>query len=72
MKLQDLVHKRCLVASKSNSFNSKSEVEEIKILEVSPSLNWVKIQNDYGKKIWKCASDVVIIEVLSNFDKPSN
>lgn len=74
MTIFDLLHKRVLVAEKSTGYNSKNVVEEIKILEISPSGLWVKIQNMNGNKFWKMSSDIVPIEVLAhlNIDKPSN
>ena len=74
MKLTDLLHKRVLVAVKENSYSEKKIVQEIKILEISPSQNWVKIMNDNGNKIWKHYADIVPVEVLGslNKDKPKN
>lgn len=71
MKILELLHKRVLVATKTNGYNSAQTVEEIKILEISPSGNWVKIQNSNGAKFWKSVSDVTPIEVLEPTDKPS-
>lgn len=72
MTISDLLHKRVLVAEKENSYGSQKTVKEIKVLEISPSKNWVKIQNDRGNKYWKHYSDIVPIEVLEglNKDKP--
>jgi hypothetical protein len=54
-------------------YNSKQTVEEIKILEISPSGNWVKTQNMNGNKYWKHSSDIVPMEVLASLEtKPSN
>ena len=72
MKILDLLHKRVLVAEKSGYSNSNKTVKEIKILEVSPSGNWVKIQNDHGQKYWLHSSDIVPIEVLESLEKPTN
>jgi hypothetical protein len=74
MKLDELLHKRVLIAEKESSWgNNKKTVKEIKILEISPSGNWVKIMNDNGNKYWLHYSDITPIEVLMNIDpKPSN
>jgi len=74
MTINDLLHKRVLVAEKENSYRSEKTVKEIKVLEISPSGNWVKIQNDNGNKFWKHYSDIIPIEVLEtlNKDKPKN
>jgi len=69
MTIQDLLHKRVLVAEKENSCRSEKTVKEIKILEISPSGNWVKIMNDNGNKFWKHYSDITPIEVLAAIDK---
>lgn len=73
MNLKELLHKRILVSEKTNSYNSASIVTELKILEVSPSGNWVKVQNMNGNKYWKHVSDVVPIEILESIEsKPTN
>lgn len=73
MDITKMLHKRILVAEKLQGFNSKSTVEEIKILEISPSGIWIKIQNMNGNKYWKNYSDINPIEVLENInlDKPN-
>ena len=71
MNILDLLHKRVLVAEKSGYSNSSKTVKEIKILEISPSNNWVKIQNDNGQKYWLHSSDINPIEVLASIEKPN-
>jgi len=69
MNIQELLHKRVLVAEKENSYRASNKtVKEIKILEVSPSGNWVKIQNDTGNKYWLHYSDITPVEVLSSLE----
>jgi len=72
LNIQDLLHKRILVAEKQNSYSSEKIVKEIKILEISPSNSFVKIMNDNGNKYWKHSSDIIPIEILQalNLDKP--
>ena len=72
INIDDILHKRILVAEKQNSYSSDKTVKEIKILEISPSKNWVKIMNDNGNKFWKHYSDIIPIEVLQslNMHKP--
>jgi hypothetical protein len=73
MNISELLYKRVLVAEKERSYNSKQTVEEIKILEISPSGDWVKIQNMNGNKYWKHSSDIVPIEILASIEtKPNN
>jgi len=64
MNLKELVHKRILVAEKQQGYNAKQTVEEYKILEVSPSGNFVKLQNMNGNKFWKTSADIIPIEIL--------
>ena len=66
MDLNLLLHRRILVVVKEHGYKSKQEVEELKILEVSPSKGFVKVQNMNGHKFWKHSSDVIPIEVLAN------
>ena len=72
VKVKDLLHKRILVAKKNNDYSVKGKVEELKILEISPSGNWLKAQNTNGYKYWVHYSDIVPIEILAfvSNDKP--
>ena len=72
INIEDILHKRILVAEKQNSYSSDKIVKEIKILEISPSKNWVKVMNDNGNKLWKHYSDIIPIEILQslNMHKP--
>lgn len=71
MDLTTVLHKRVLVAEKDRGFSNKQTVEEIKILEIAPSGNWIKIQNMNGNKYWRHVSDINVIEVLNmSIDKP--
>jgi len=73
MNVTELLHKRVLVTEKERGYSSSSKVEEIKILEISPSGTWIKIQNMNGNKFWKHYSDITPVEVLSNLDpKPTS
>jgi hypothetical protein len=66
----DLLFKRILVVVKEDSYrSSNSKIEELKILEISPSGKWVKVQNQYGNKFWKSSSDITPVEVLPNLTK---
>lgn len=71
MNVNELLHKRLLVAEKGSGYTSGQTISEIKILEVSPSGNWVKIQSQHGNKFWKSVSDIVPIEILEPTGKPS-
>lgn len=66
MNIRDYVGKRCLLkVTKGYS----SDVQEFKIIEVSPSGNWVKLQSNYnGQKFWKQLSDIAFVELLQEFE----
>jgi hypothetical protein len=70
MTAQDFLHKRILVTIKKRmNYSEVQTVEEIKILEVSPSGNWIKTQDMDGRKYWKHYADLVIVEVLQTLEK---
>ena len=71
MTVFELLHKRILIVEKSGGFSSSQVIEEVKILEISPSGKWVKIKNQHGKKLWKSAVDIVPVEILEPTGKPS-
>lgn len=62
MIIEDLLNKRCLI-KESATFGS-SNVNEVKVLEIAPSRNWVKLMNSHGNKYWRPTSGIQIIEVL--------
>lgn len=64
--MNDLVGKRMLL--KTNGGRWSDPVEEYRILEVSPSGNWVKLLNRNGNKFWRARSDISVVEEL----KPLN
>lgn len=66
MLLNELIGQRLLVKGLSGRYGSNQTVDEIKIIELSPSGNWVKIMNGYGSKFWKAVSDIAVIEVLKD------
>lgn len=72
--LQNLVGKRILMVSGNGRiYNQATQVDEYKILEISPSGNWVKVMDKFGSKIWKTSSDIQPIEILAEFEKrPTN
>jgi hypothetical protein len=69
MNIFDLLHKRILIVEKSVGYNQQQKIEEVKILEISPSGKWVKIQNMNGNKFWKMASDIVPVEILFSIEE---
>lgn len=71
ISIADFMGKRCLLAEASG-YGKK--VDEYRILEVSPSGNWVKLQSIYGNKFWKAIAEVSFVEELINLkaDKPQD
>ena len=65
--MKEILHKRVLVVAKG--VGSRNEIEELKILEISPTENWVKVQNLVGKKYWTHYSNITVVEVLNNLPK---
>lgn len=59
---------RVLLKIQTNTY-LKGTVEEYKILELSPSMNWVKLQNIYGNKFWKPLAEIALVETLKHFEK---
>lgn len=68
MNLSELLHKRILIATKERSYGEQT-VSEFLILEISPSQNWIKVQDMNGRKYWKHSSTVTPIEVLLVLEK---
>ncbi|MDD4527751.1 MAG: hypothetical protein PHF25_06950 [Candidatus Margulisbacteria bacterium] len=73
MNLNELVGKRVLVSEKPYGFSQQSRtVKELKVLELAPTGNWVKVMNDDGRKYWLHYSDINVIEVLSGLEPNPN
>jgi len=71
MNVSDLVGVIVLGYYKASNFGSKS-VEEFKIIETSPSRNWVKVMDQHGRKFWRMVADISIVEILIDLkaDRP--
>ena len=59
----DLVHRRCLLKINAGRWESTA-VEEYYVLEISPSHNFLKLQNVHGNKFWKAIAEVSFVEFL--------
>ena len=62
MNVSEILGKRVLAILGSSSYSRT--VQECKILEVSPSGNWVKVMNIDGRKFWYSIQNVQRVEVL--------
>lgn len=70
VELNSLLGKRVLVSEKSNFERSYKSVQELKVIEISPSCEWVKVMNDNGRKHWIAEKELVIVEVLKVINRP--
>ena len=62
MNITELIGKRVLMTEKERF--GRQDITEIKILEISPSGNWVKLMNMHGNKYWRPVTNLALIEVL--------
>ena len=69
MLVKELVGERCLLKVGKTLYRD-SEVQEYRILEASPSEQWVKLMTIHGTKFWKPITEVALVEVLKSL-KPS-
>lgn len=72
MEFKDLLYKRVLVAKKQSYYSKEQTVEELKILEISPSGEWVKVMNMHGQKHWQHRTSITPVEVLADLEKNPN
>ena len=74
MNVNELVGKRCLLQLGGTSQWQRKEVTEYRVLEVSPSGNWVKMMNLFGNKFWRPVAEVALIEILVELkaERPPN
>lgn len=62
MLASEFVGKRILATVKG--FGYGSQIEEYQVLEVSPSGNYIRLMNAFGKKFWKPIVEVQPVEML--------
>ena len=74
MNITQLIGKRCLIKIGSSSIYSRLDVTEYRVLEISPSGNWVKLQNLNGNKFWKPVAECSLVEELRELkpERPPN
>lgn len=63
MDIKTIVGKRCLLKLTTASYRF-GDVTEYRVLEISPSGNWLKLQNLNGNKFWKPIQEVAFVETL--------
>ena len=64
MRIIELVGKRCLMLVEGSRYSRSQSVEEYRVLEASPTGNWVRLMNAFGNKFWKPVAEVSLVEVL--------
>jgi hypothetical protein len=64
MNINELKGTRCLLKVSTGRYGSQ-DVTEYRVLEISPSGNWVKIQNINGAKFWKPVPELALVEKLT-------
>ena len=64
MNILNLIGERVLLKIKGRYGWRNDDVTEYKVLEVSPSGNWVKLMSIYGNTFWKPLAEVPYIEKL--------
>lgn len=69
MNILDLVGKRALLKINVSAY-TRGDVQEYRVLEVSPSGNWAKLMDMNGRKYWKLLSDIGFVEELKTIERP--
>lgn len=67
MNIGDYVGKRILIRE-IGAFGASKAVEEYRVLEVSPSGNYARIMNGFGRKFWKGVTEIHFVEELRAFE----
>lgn len=70
MYATEVIGQRVLVKLKSAHYGYRAEeIQEVTLLELSPSQHFVKIQNLHGNKFWRPITDVTVIEKLHQLER---
>jgi len=74
MDVQQVLHKRILVATQRAGYTRgvASEVEELKVLEASPTEKWLKVRNLNGQTYWKKTDEIAVVEILGMLEPNPN
>lgn len=67
MKAIDVLGKRVLAKIETGTFRGH-DIDEYKILELSPSRQWIKLMNIHGRKFWKETTSVSVVEELKQLE----
>ena len=64
MAIQDFAGKRVLASTCQKPFVTAGSFQEFRVLEVSPSGNYVRLMNPWGHKVWHLVAVVTVLETL--------
>jgi len=67
MSIGDLIGKRILISSVT-SYPIHQRIQEVKVLEASPTGNWTRLMNTNGLKYWTATKDIALVEVLADIE----
>ena len=65
VQITELLGKRVLVRpAEATPYGRTGRVEEVRVLEISPSGEWVRLMNAYGSKYWRPVVGLDLVEEL--------
>jgi hypothetical protein len=69
MTAAELVGKRALVKLNTATWSGAGgTLEEVRVLEVSPSGNFVRLMTAFGRKVWRPCLEVAVLEELKTLE----
>lgn len=63
--ITEYVGRRVLMSLKQGPWGHSVAYDEMRVLEVSPSGNFVRLMNTFGRKFWRPVVDCALIEALT-------
>ncbi len=66
--ITEYVGRRVIAALKNSPWGEDDVYDEYRVLEVSPSGNFVRLLTCFGRKFWRPVTDVALIEALKPFE----
>ena len=64
MAISDFIGKRVLASTQTRPYATAGSFTEFRVLEVSPSGNYVRMVDAYGRKVWYLTAVVTVLETL--------
>ena len=63
----EVVGERCLLTLAGAGYGMPSgRIDEYRVLEISPSQNFVRLQTVDGRKFWRSVAEIRLVEVLKD------